>query len=64
LDAIRGAKPGWGSIDVVTLDPHERSIGRRLLACGVVRTEVAAAVRYKASAEDLAALGDHRLGKA
>jgi hypothetical protein len=43
LDATRGTKPGWGSIGVVTLDPHERSIGDRLGADGVVGTEVAVA---------------------
>jgi hypothetical protein len=52
--AIGGRDPGHetrlGSIGVVTLDPHERSIGDRLGVGGVVGTEVAVAGRYKVSA--------------
>jgi hypothetical protein len=40
----------------------ERSIGDRLGACGVVGTEVAVAVRYKAWTSGIVPLlGDHRL---
>jgi hypothetical protein len=52
------------SIGVATLDHRERSIGDRGGACGVVGTEVAVAVRYKASAPRIGPLlGDHRLRK-
>jgi hypothetical protein len=52
-----------GSSGVVTLDPHERSIGDRLGTCGVMGTEWPSLCPTRRGLEDLAASGDHRLGE-